>query len=184
MSTKKEQLTVEIALPQGVQIELAGTLLKVKGPKGEIERDFISKVVKIEKADNKILLKSDITSKNGKKMIYSFAAHVKNMINGILNSYVYKLKICSGHFPISVKVEKERVAISNFLGEKVSRISKIMGATTKVNLQGDLITVEGPDVEKVSQTAANLETATKISNRDRRRFQDGIYMIEKAGVKV
>jgi large subunit ribosomal protein L6 len=39
----------------------------------------------------------------------------------------------------------------------------------------------GSDLEQVSQTAANIERATKIRGFDPRVFQDGIYITEKAG---
>jgi large subunit ribosomal protein L6 len=115
--------------------------------------------------------------------MYTFASHIKNMIHGVQEHYVYKLKVCSGHFPISVKLEKDKFIITNFFGEKIPRTSYI-DEGVKVKQEGDIITVEGPDLERVSQTAANFETATKITNRDRRRFQDGIYLIEKRGVKI
>ncbi|MBI2078742.1 MAG: 50S ribosomal protein L6, partial [Euryarchaeota archaeon] len=50
----------------------------------------------------------------------------------------------------------------------------------KVDVKGDQVTVTGIDLEKVSQTAANIETATHIRNRDIRVFQDGIYIVQKA----
>ena len=37
----------------------------------------------------------------------------------------------------------------------------------------------GSDRDGVAQTAANIEQATIVRNRDRRIFQDGIYLIEK-----
>lgn len=180
---EKKFLSTDIAFTDAVQIDVAGDVFKVKGPNGVLERKFLSKVVTISKADKKISLKSDLLSRNGKREMYTFASHIKNMINGVQNSYVYKLKVCSGHFPISVKLEKDKFLITNFFGEKIPRTSYISEGV-KVKQEGDIITVEGPDLEKVSQTAANFETATKITNRDRRRFQDGIYLIEKRGVKI
>jgi large subunit ribosomal protein L6 len=41
------------------------------------------------------------------------------------------------------------------------------------------VTVSGSDREKVGQTAANIEMACKIKKRDRRVFQDGIYIVSK-----
>jgi len=39
--------------------------------------------------------------------------------------------------------------------------------------------LEGIDKEKVGQSAANIETASKVRNKDKRIFQDGIWIIEK-----
>ena len=49
----------------------------------------------------------------------------------------------------------------------------------KVNIQGDIIIVEGLEIEKVSQTAARIEQATRLTKVDRRVFQDGCFIIEK-----
>ena len=49
----------------------------------------------------------------------------------------------------------------------------------KVKVSGDDVIVQGINIEEVSQTAANIEQATKIKNRDPRRFLDGIYVYEK-----
>ena len=42
------------------------------------------------------------------------------------------------------------------------------------------VIVTGADIEKVGQTAANIERACRIRKRDRRVFQDGIYIVAKA----
>ena len=49
----------------------------------------------------------------------------------------------------------------------------------EVKLSGDVIDVTGTDKEKVGQTAANIEHATKIKGFDRRVFQDGIFLMRK-----
>ena len=41
------------------------------------------------------------------------------------------------------------------------------------------VTVTGIDKENVGQTAANIERCAVVKNRDRRVFQDGIYLLNK-----
>ena len=101
---------------------------------------------------------------------------------GVLKGYEAKLKICSGHFPMTVSTDTEKVTIKNFLGEKVPRHSSMMkGVEVKVN--GNEVIVTGIEKEAVGQTAARIEQSCRITNRDRRIFQDGIWIIRKPQVK-
>jgi len=102
------------------------------------------------------------------------------MIRGVTSGYTYKLKIVYAHFPMTVKVqEKEgRITIDNFTGEKTPRVAKIIGPT-KVKVAGDEIHVQGTNLRDVSQTAANIQSATRIKDKDQRVFLDGIYVFEK-----
>jgi len=91
------------------------------------------------------------------------------------------MKIVYSHFPINVKVmgDKGLVVIENFIGERAPRYAKIYG-NVKVTVQGDDVVIEGIDINEVSQTAANIQSATKIRNKDPRVFLDGIYVYQKA----
>ncbi|MCC5990770.1 MAG: 50S ribosomal protein L6, partial [Thermosphaera sp.] len=46
-------------------------------------------------------------------------------------------------------------------------------------VSGSDVIVEGLDIEGVGLTAASIERATKIPDRDRRVFSDGIFIYEK-----
>ncbi len=84
---------------------------------------------------------------------------------------------------MSVSVEGDNIIIKNFLGETKERKAKIMeGAEVKID--GEIITVNAINKEFAGQTAANIEKMTFIKDKDRRIFQDGIFMIEKAGKKI
>jgi len=41
------------------------------------------------------------------------------------------------------------------------------------------VIIQGINLEDVSQTAANIEQATKVKRKDPRIFLDGIYVYEK-----
>ena len=51
-------------------------------------------------------------------------------------------------------------------------------------IKGDIIIVEGIDKELAGQTAARIEQSTRITNKDRRVFQDGCYITDKAGIPI
>jgi large subunit ribosomal protein L6 len=101
------------------------------------------------------------------------------MMQGVQEPYEYKLMVRYSHFPIKIKVQGDRVIIENFLGERTPRKARILGAATKVKASGEEVVVTGPDLEAVSQTAANMEQACVIRNFDPRVFQDGIYIVQK-----
>ena len=111
-------------------------------------------------------------------MVGTVCAHIRNMIKGVTKGFTYKLKIVYAHFPISVKVEGDKILIENFLGERAPRVAKIVG-NTKVIVKKDDVILQGINIEEVGQTAANIEQATKIKNKDPRKFLDGIYVYEK-----
>ncbi|MDW8011140.1 MAG: 50S ribosomal protein L6, partial [Sulfolobales archaeon] len=101
-----------------------------------------------------------------------------NAIDGVTRGYRYRLKIVYSHFPISVRVDGDRVVIENFIGEKAPRVARVVG-DVKISVSKTDVVVEGCDLEAVSQTAANIEQATKIRKLDRRVFVDGIYIYER-----
>jgi large subunit ribosomal protein L6 len=100
------------------------------------------------------------------------------MITGVTKGFTYKLKIVFSHFPISAKLKEKTVLIENFTGERNPRKAKIMG-DVKVKIQGEDVVVQGTSLEDVSQTAANVEQATKVKRKDPRIFLDGLYVYEQ-----
>ena len=179
MSTSKKILE-SIALPEGVHAEVEGYLIKLKGPKGNVERKLYHPSVKISATSNSITIEpvAKKYTKNVKRMLRTLKAHLKNMVIGVSEGYTYNLKIVSGHFPMNVALDGNRIVVKNFLGEKVPRVANVL-INVKATIKGDEIKIESIDKEAAGQSAANLETATRITKRDRRIFQDGIYITEK-----
>ena len=180
---EKKTQTATIDIPNGIEVEVIGNAVKIKGTKGILEKRLVQPNISISKEENQIVLSAKNASKREKRMINTFRAHFNNMIRGVQEGFTYKLKICYSHFPINVTISGSEVIIKNFLGEKIPRKSNILGGV-KVEVNGDEVITSGIDIEKVSQTAANIETATRITKRDRRVFLDGIYITNKAGITV
>jgi large subunit ribosomal protein L6 len=179
MQLKEPYYVAEVEVPQEVRVTVNGLRVTVEGPKGKLERDFShAKGVSIRQNENKVVVEAFNADRRKKALVGTIAAHIRNMITGVTKGYRYKLKFVFSHFPISVEVKGNQVIIKNFLGEKAPRRANILeGVSVKV-VDRDII-VEGIDIEKVGQTAANIELATKIGEFDRRVFMDGIYIYER-----
>jgi len=179
---KQAIMTEEIMVPSGVTFEKKEETILIKSPKRSSEKKFLLNQVHIDHIGNKIILKSENVNKRKKRMLNTFTSHISNMVDAVTHGVVYKLKICSGHFPMNVSLSGDSFIVKNFLGEKVPRTLKIKKGV-KVTIDGFIITVEGSDLELVSQAAANIEKLTRRTGFDFNRFQDGIYITDKAGEK-
>ena len=177
--SKIPEIKQEIDIPSGVTIEIDDAkTLKATGPKGTLQRTLEHPTIEIKKSGNKIEIICIRPKKKEKALAGTFTAHIKNMIQGVTNGFEYKMKTVYSHFPIKTTLENKQVFIDNFLGEKYPRKANIYGDTS-VEIKGDEIILTGIDIEQVSQTAANIERATRVKKRDRRVFQDGIYITHK-----
>ena len=176
----KKELYREIEIPEGVEAEVNERVLKVKGPEGENEREFKIGKLDFEKKEDKIVVGHKKATKSEKKMMNSIAAHIVNMMKGVKEKFEYKLKVASSHFPMSVEANGREFTVKNFLGEKIPRKISVPEGV-EVQIDKDIITIKSVDRERAGQAAANFEAATKVSGRDRRIFQDGIYITSKAG---
>jgi large subunit ribosomal protein L6 len=171
----RKKISEQIRIPEGVNVYADSHSLKLNKGGVELEKR-IYYPVKIE--GNIIKVECEKPTKKQKKLIKSTAAHIRNLIAGLDKKYVYKLQICAVHFPITATVKGEDFVVKNFLGERKERITKILPGV-HVKIDKEVITVESADKEKAGQTSANIENVTRIVNRDRRIFQDGIFIVEK-----
>lgn len=173
----------KLEIPGNIQLELENSLLKIKAEKGELQKQLLLPKVSVKKQDNLLTFSSKFSSKREKRIINTYKSIIRSMFKGVTEGFTYKLKICSGHFPMTVEVQNKELIIKNFFGEKTPRKAKILG-NTNVAVNGDEIIVESIDKEAAGQTAANIERATKIRKRDKRVFQDGCYLTEKGGKPI
>ncbi len=166
-------LETTVALPAGISAAANGATLTIKGPKGEVAKSFKLKGVSVKPESKAVKITAE-----DKRSLNTVEAHVKNMVAGTKDGYMQKLKMIYAHFPMTVEIKGKGMLIKNFLGEKQPRKLAIVGST-KVEVKGQEITVSGPSKDDVGQTVANIKSATKISKRDSRVFQDGIYRISE-----
>ncbi len=177
MAEKMKELSVKISIPEGVQIKDEGGLIEIIGKNGKDSRNFAHLDIKFNVDGKTLTIEASKNTKKYKRALKTAQAHIKNMILGVQNGWEKKLKIIYQHFPIQLKQQGNTMMISNFLGERAPRLAKIKNKTT-VEVKGADVVVKGINKEDVGCTAANIEKATKILNKDRRVFQDGVFIVE------
>jgi len=178
-----ENVNETVSLPEGITASINNGDLSIVGSKGTVTRNFIHPKVAVSVNNTDVVFSTKKFTKNEKKIMKTFIAHTKNMIKGSTEGHEYKLKICSGHFPMNVSIKGSSLEVKNFIGEVVPRVLKF-SENVSAKVEGEIITVSGIDKEIVAQLAASIEQLTRRSGFDRRIFQDGIYIIEKDGKKV
>lgn len=176
MARKKYEESIEI--PSGVSCTFEDQTLNCKSGEFQISRKINSPGISIKVSDKSISIFSDSANKLDIKKIKTLIAHMKNTFHGLNEKFVYKLESANVHFPMTIKVDGQFLTVTNFLGEKVPRKAKIL-PNVSVEIKGNEITVSSHDKELAGQTAANFEKLTRLTNKDRRIFQDGIYIKEK-----
>jgi len=172
------EISRTIQVPEDVTVNLKGKVVSVKGQKGSLTRDFSFATIAIEAEGKNVRISAKWPRKKESALVGTIYSHIKNMITGVTQGYSYKLKIVFSHFPISVKIQGKSILIENFTGERRARHIDILG-DVKVKIETDDIVVSGINLEDVSQTAANIEQATRVRGKDPRVFLDGLYVYER-----
>ena len=176
---KIDRIEHNIALPDGVSASITDGVLTVKGPKGEVSREFQSSRVVLLQDGAGLMVRIDLPRRKEKALAGTWNAHIRNMVKGVSTGFSYTLRCFYSHFPMTMKVEGSEFVVNNYFGERVPRRADILsGVDVRVENKTDVI-VSGIDKEAVGQTAANIERSTTVKNRDRRVFQDGIYRVSK-----
>jgi large subunit ribosomal protein L6 len=150
-----------ILIPQGVEVKVRGNKVTVKGPKGEISKDFRPEV-DIEMKEDKIFVLPQKEILGEKKIPGRKAKQVKslwgltrmlieNMVKGVVSEFEKKLEIEGVGF--KSEVAGQEIILSVGYSEPV-KIEIPQGL--KVSVQKNVIAVSGIEKDLVGQFASIL----------------------------
>ncbi len=172
-----------IEIPENIKAKLIptrdGQQVTIKGPKGELNRIFSRLRVILMLDNNKFIIQNHFGNKAEAAMVGTITGHIKNMIKGVTEGFKYKVQVITSHFPATVEVQNDVILIKNLYGRR-NAIRVPYDPAVKISIQGDIITLTGIEIEKVSQTAARLAEITRLRGRrskDPTVFQDGLYVV-------
>lgn len=146
-----------ITLPSGVTVTLSGNNLTVKGPKGELKRNFNNKEVAVTITDNQILLsKAEGSSRAAAAMWGLYRSLFSNMVIGVSEGFSKRLEVNGVGYRASVSGSK----LTLMLGFS-HPIEYQLPAGISATVEGNAITILGFDKELVGETAARIRRFRK-----------------------
>jgi large subunit ribosomal protein L6 len=174
---KNAEVVEDVEIPQGVSVEINGEEITVKGPLGVNVRRFNGALLSVSKHDNKIHIAQSNRRNLARKSAFAvgtLAKELGNDMKGVQNYFEIRMETVFMHFPIILEAKGNTFTIKNIFGERKARVARIVGST-KVEVKDKNVRVYGTNLDDVSQTAANIRLACKVTNKDDRVFQDGVY---------
>jgi len=176
----------ELEIPEGVVISVKSRIVNVKGPRGELTKNLRHVDMELRVENKKVRFVVWHGKRKHVATLRTVRSLINNMITGVTKGFEYKMRYVYAHFPINVHISDSKnggkaVEIRNFLGEKVIRkVALLDGVDIKLSsTQKDELIITGNDLEKVSQSAADIQQSTAVKNKDIRKFLDGIYVSER-----
>jgi len=165
-------------IPDEVSAEMSNLDLTLEGPNGSVTRTLWYPSVSVSVEGDEVVITADDDDAKTNATVGTFESHVSNMIHGVTEGWEYEMEVYYAHFPMQVDVEGDEVVIENFLGERSERRTPLRG-DTEVQVDGEVVSLTGPSKEDVGQTAADIEQLTRVTDKDNRIFQDGVYITQK-----
>lgn len=177
-----------LAVPEGVTVDIKARIITVTGPRGSLSKNLRHIDVAFSKTeDNEIKITVHHGDRKHVAALRTVKSLIANMITGVTKGYKYKMRYVYAHFPINVNIinNGKTVEIRNFLGEKLVRTVDVRpGVDLEISAnQKDELVLSGISVEDVSQSAADIQQATRVRNKDIRKFLDGIYVSSKGYIE-
>jgi len=145
-----------IQIPQGVDVTIEQGLVRVKGPKGILERIVHPKVT-ITKNENSLSV--DVVKKEDKaerSLWGTFSAHMANMMVGVTEGFQKQLEVNG----VGYKVAMQGTDIRLDVGYSHPVIYKVAAGVT-VKVEKNVITVESSDKELLGRVAAEIRSVRK-----------------------
>merc|ERR1712179_835076 len=95
----------EVTVADGVSVAVKARVVTVKGPRGELVKNF--KHLKVEMKSTgprSILVEKWMCSSKDKAAVRTVCSHISNMSKGVTLGFRYKLRAAYAHFPINCTV--------------------------------------------------------------------------------
>lgn len=141
----------KLTVPTGVEVNIDGTLVKVKGPKGELSLE-VSPLIAIKVEDGILECTRANETKTAKSLHGTTNALIRNMIEGVSNGFEKGLEINGVGYRFNVAGNK--LTINAGFSHPV--VMEVPAGLSLEQVSTNEITVKGIDKQAVSEFAAKI----------------------------
>ena len=141
----------KLVIPDGVEININGNVINVKGPKGELSYEF-DKLINVTVEDGVVLTKQVKPSQKANMMQGTTNSLINNMIIGVSKGFDKGLEAVGVGYRFQVSGNKITIN-AGYSHPVVMEAPEGLSVTSESNTE---ITIHGIDKQKVSEFAANV----------------------------
>jgi len=145
-----------LSIPAGVTCTLEGNTLTVKGPKGELKKEF-NKDITIEIKENEIVCKRSNESKFTKSIHGTTNALINNMLIGVSEGFTKELESVGVGYRFNLAGNKITVS-AGYSHPVIVEIPEGIKVESPSNTE---LKITGIDNQKISEFAANIRKIRK-----------------------
>lgn len=141
-----------ITVPESVQVEINGSEVVVKGPKGEMKRQF-SPEISIIKEDGQLLVKRSSDMPAVRALHGTTRAILNNMVTGVSTGFTTELEVDG----VGYRVEMEGEKLVLFVGySHPFKIDPPAGVNFEIDSKTRLVKINGYDKEVIGRLADDI----------------------------
>lgn len=141
-----------ITIPETVQVEVNGSTVTVKGPKGELKREF-SPLIKITKDDGVLVVARSSEDANVRALHGTTRALLHNMVYGVSTGFTIELEVDG----VGYRVELDGPKLVLYVGySHPFVIEPPAGVSFEIDNKTHLVKINGKDNEVIGQLAADI----------------------------
>lgn len=99
-----------LAIPNGVEVKVAGSAVSIKGPKGSLTQEY-DPIVKVMVEDGKVATVCEEEDSKSRAMQGLYNSLIKNMIEGVTNGFQKELELVGVGYRATLQGKKLQLAL-------------------------------------------------------------------------
>ncbi len=148
-----------VTIPEGVEINVNGNVVTVKGKLGELKQEFNDIDIKVE--DNEVILERTSEKKQIKSKHGLYRALIQNMVEGVSNGFTKELELVGVGYRASNQGQKLDLAIGYSHNVVLALAPEVKVETVSEKGKNPIVKLTSYDKQLVGQVAAKIRSLRK-----------------------